>query len=708
MNTNLSDRSISAVSIIRVGSIFSVLAFLFFDLVPHVRAEAVEFLPGLVVAAIAFFAIGNFTLGLLRYKEINGAFALIFGQIISILYLYLRSAFSETSEVTLGVALPVTTVELWIIVSVILIVVTVRRRDSCIGGFSWFYFLLFILAIATQRELPREVMLSSDPDQHLFFATQIQRLGKVPIHQGIWGPEAFGYPSGFPSLVALWSWLSFNQPSHVLPIQPLLQTALAILAIGGFVGKRTSNGAMVYIGLFILFFIAYPYGFEPSYFFQEVTGRISALSFVAAALIASVADREDKLRALYMPASVVLAFINPALCVLPTVIFSLRYGFFEAKHFWLRALELIKNVALFCLLLLLEPYYLVKLSSSFSAHVYSQSSQQVVISVSDNLFGFKGIFRKFIDAFLINYFQSPIVALFLVAIMLLALFVYRNRINSSHIGLLGRLAVSIVIVWVIFTPIFSKLSLSQEFSLLNPYFQWAVQQGVLVTIFFSGALLSGALFGADRTPNVLIQSVVLLAVTVFGISFRDLYGKGDFRPRYDLCGGMGCINDDDRRSMQFLREQTFNFMKDHPNVTFAEIPKVLIPNAPARMALERRLLPTGASRILPNTEVFPSAFFFSQGSKDYTYHEYMKRVCKRLDLDWLNKRNINYLFLPSFRDGVCVRGLTKILKDDTRFLFRSGDSAVLSLAGSFDDQGDVRLHDIEEYPAVSDEQTLKK
>jgi hypothetical protein len=74
----------------------------------------------------------------------------------------------------------------------------------------------------------------------------------------------------------------------------------------------------------------------------------------------------------------------------------------------------------------------------------------------------------------------------------------------------------------------------------------------------------------------------------------------------------------------------------------------------------------------------PLAFYYSQGWKDFSYKNYRDKVCRRFDLQWLIKRNVRYMFLPSQRGPICVRGLDRLLKDEM-ILFRSTNSLFIKL-----------------------------
>jgi hypothetical protein len=114
------------------------------------------------------------------------------------------------------------------------------------------------------------------------------------------------------------------------------------------------------------------------------------------------------------------------------------------------------------------------------------------------------------------------------------------------------------------------------------------------------------------------------------------------------------------------------------SLAFQHIPKVLIPNIVRRAGIEDWIMPTGAGRILPVAQPFPAAFFYYQGSADYSYNEYLKHVCWTLDIDWLKARNIRFLFVPADLGGACVARLPELLTNGN-VIARSGKAALIEL-----------------------------
>src|SRR5690606_8885904 len=101
-------------------------------------------------------------------------------------------------------------------------VVATRWREAG----NWLALELVLLAVVCvvigERELPRLVMLSSDPDTHAYFARQLELGGGVPW----WGDARFHYPAGTAILGFLWAKLGFLDVRNALAALPLLQAFL--------------------------------------------------------------------------------------------------------------------------------------------------------------------------------------------------------------------------------------------------------------------------------------------------------------------------------------------------------------------------------------------------------------------------------------------------------------------------------------------------
>jgi len=124
---------------------------------------------------------------------------------------------------------------------------------------------------------------------------------------------------------------------------------------------------------------------------------------------------------------------------------------------------------------------------------------------------------------------------------------------------------------------------------------------------------------------------------------------------------MGYVNKDDLEVISDI-EQLFKDYKLKNHLSFEQTPKILIPNINVMMGDEKWCFPRGASRILPFYDVFPVAFFYSQGSVDYSYKNYKSQICENFNEKWLADRNIKYLFVPSDMGDRCINRFQNLLQ----------------------------------------------
>lgn len=189
--------------------------------------------------------------------------------------------------------------------------------------------------------------------------------------------------------------------------------------------------------------------------------------------------------------------------------------------------------------------------------------------------------------------------------------------------------------------------------LLAPYiFFNLAQYKALLLIAMAGSVL-WIMARAWRSMVVLVLAglglVLPVAVLVRGAQPMVL------EPRRDDCGALGCIEDDDLVLLrQFEQLVASGALAAEPA---GQVPKVLVPNAVARMELETWIFPVSSARVLPYFKVLPAAFYYFQGDAQYGTASYLAHVCERLDREWLHSKGIRYLFLPSERERACVSGM---------------------------------------------------
>ncbi len=106
---------------------------------------------------------------------------------------------------------------------------------------------------------------------------------------------------------------------------------------------------------------------------------------------------------------------------------------------------------------------------------------------------------------------------------------------------------------------------------------------------------------------------------------------------------------------------------------------MLLPNAPAQMSNEKWIFPVSSARAYPMYDVLPAAFFYYQGDVEYSTASYMQRVCNQLDREWLESKRIRYVFLPSLREGVCLKGIEDLVSQE-QIVLQEGNAYLLKLA----------------------------
>jgi hypothetical protein len=157
------------------------------------------------------------------------------GMLVLVVYIYLRSLFNHAVQ-----DWPITQWEIVLLMGITVVVgfwghtpkALVTRSSDNIYALTVGLTIIFALCvIIAAREMPREVMLSSDPDQHAFFAKQIERFGAIPYHQRDWGSQGFNYPAATGVVVFLWHLLTGIDVRSLLTALADLFTLLAGLII---------------------------------------------------------------------------------------------------------------------------------------------------------------------------------------------------------------------------------------------------------------------------------------------------------------------------------------------------------------------------------------------------------------------------------------------------------------------------------------------
>ncbi len=666
---------------------------------------------GLLLTVIVLWIIGFLTSraffkGFWFYsdKSLDSAHNILLGQLILFAYVYLRSFINYLA----GIVIPISALDFILLCG--LLFLYHYRKKSLVDIFKeitnirsnyplTIIFIWILLLTLSQRELPRVIMLSSDPDQHAFWARQIQHFHTIPYTQFFWGRASFEYPAGFAVINFIWSSLSFMDVRNIVTVQPMIQTQFGILlileAVWGNRSETFRKGSDYLLSLILVFSIYYfliPYGYQKVHYHLEGTGRISSILLIAASLSfiyfqinhwrdSAYYDR------LNIPLNVALAalaiaaafLINPANLFYMSCIFVLGFVlFFTQSGRWNRLYTAIYSAPA-ALFPLLDPYYVDRLikkvvpSLRIDPHKVTVSDKPFVTAVVDSLRGKMQHISSLFDVFTLDFATGYIYfLLFIFAITTMFMIKRNNRWQ-------------IVIIWV-FPLIFFLLSFpmttivpalarsSGDSYLLLPYIYSNGQQFHFLWIFAVFGIIVASLARDFRGTYVLVVFLAMLMTFKMAEGFG---GKIKFSLRKYYWGSMGQVNTDDILVIKRIEELFQDYKNSNVDLTYNTVPSILIPNSPLIMGNENWLFPHGAARILPLYDVFPVAFFYFQGNREYTFENYNQKICNGFDEKWLMGHNIKYLFIPSDFNG-CVYGLDSIIKNK-KVIVKSNNSMLVQL-----------------------------
>jgi len=594
------------------------------------------------------------------------------GLVILFCYIYVRSV--------LGVFLPfpITAIELLVIGVFFL---AWRYRTSHVTNINWTIpsvakWLIFYIACVglAENDLPRLIMLSSDPDQHALFAQLFLDNGKI-----LWGEESIGYPAGtgvFGFLLASISGLSIQNSIAAIPT---LQAMLSIFLIINLITARNDqqdNSLLTYIWGLIIFAFLLPYGFDRPHFHLEGYGRLSSLWLVCLAatyyLIGTHffinSSRRACLFSIVLCSTVIFVAttFNPInlFLIAPVIVLS-HFLIFRFKYWYLGFL-----FPLFSTLLLLDPYYFsmifggsaragADLTTSFT---FNMSIKELLIQSYLNVPNTLQSYHLF--------FKFPFLGhLYLSTIGILIAILLTSKKAAEVTYLLGMLCI-VFIGWAAYSSIFLAIVKFDETRLLYPYLQYSTFQ-----FLFAFLLVLLTITIAQVTRGNFSRVKVFLIFAILASSF-SLFKSGipEIRKevRYNYCGPMGCATIDDERVL-LKSNEIFDRYAGSENP-----PKMLISNALRTHFNEKWLMPHGGSRLAPHASSFPLAFYYYQGAEDYSYTNYKNYVCDNFKVSWLRQRNIQYLFLPSQMGSSCIAKFNN-LENRFEIVARSGASRLFKL-----------------------------
>lgn len=600
-----------------------------------------------------------------RCEEFKPATAATLGLLILVVYSYLRSLFNHAI-----LDIPITPWEIFLLMGITTGVGFWGRAPKApavdIYALTVGLTLVFALCIViAAREMPRDVMLSSDPDQHAFFAKQIERFGAIPYQQREWGSEGFNYPAATGVVLFLWHLLTGIDVRSLLTALAVLFTAMAALIMAesaAAFAKGLAKKSTIKLGALLLMLGAWNFPHYPEFFHMEGYGRQLSILFSALFLslcVSYLLRNDQKNQAVYLFFGLILfvqTVLNPANVVVPASLL-----FFLFVHQWLKGTadwKLPLAGVLGFALLPLEPYFQGLLNIVEKARVDTVSySDALVIKnwgaiLNDTWLVITDHWARTLNEMSVILFETSI-PLFvpLLACLGVILIAVRPSLRPPP-----RTWLAFFIFFSAFFIVYSfarSLADDRRFYLLGAYVFFSMAHyKALVLVLMTCTLLA-------VMSSLSIVRFLMLSSLLFGtllVSVRHEQGLA-LEIRKNRCGAYECIPPEDKAFLSKLEE-----LKRRGGLTVPGVvaPKVLVPNSLNQMDKETWIFPVSSARLLPYYDILPAAFFYFQGDPEYSAHSYAQHVCNQLDRAWLKQKGIYFVYLPSQRADVCIKDLDRL------------------------------------------------
>ena len=648
--------------------------------------QGAQYGSGLLLASLSLAGLGAGFLELLGIRSCRHGGVRLFlwiavGQTALMLYVFIRSALHAVIP-----ALPLTTAELWVIV--VLVTATLGRKQVVLrpltaGGrnAAWLLVeltLLIVLCIViADRELPRTLMLSSDPDTHAYLARQVELLGGIPWR----GEGVFHYPAGSAAMTLVWAKLSFLDVRNALSALPLLQAYFAALILGEALAVRTSTLAgrlIIQLAMLGVTAAGFLLPVFTSYSHMEGAGRQMAIAVMAmfpAILMSAprpVAVLDARNWIVIAVALFGLAALNPVNIVLPCILviaYVIHVAITQRRISWFAC-----SILVLPLLLLVEPYYCALFTGADIASKFTISDALHAKSLPEIVAGWRAqlVLRPVTLisqlAAIAPRSSAPLFALFLLALVTVWLAITRR----FRIGWPSVVAWALVVLALVAADsLFAALSDDRRFYLLLPYFSLNLLQHKILLL---TAMVAAVLWAASNARVWSAGVVALACLSILMIFGMRHVQPMSLQPRSQYCGSLGCVSDDDMVVMRKFEAFTRTQMKGQQ----PDSARVLVPNSLHQAQHESWIFPVAGARALPFFDSLPVAFYYYQGDDDYTTANYLAHVCEHFDRPWLKAENIQYIFLPSDRAPACVEGMERLPASED-VIFQSGNSYLLHL-----------------------------
>lgn len=533
--------------------------------------------------------------------------------------------------------------------------------------------LLAVCLVIGERELPRLVMLSSDPDTHAYFARMLEVLGGVP-----WGEEdRFHYPLGTGALGFIWAKLAFLDVRDAVTALPLLQTFAAALVLAEAFAYRVHErrvALILFLGALGLTAAAFLIPLYSSYAHMEGAGRQMAIASLAMIPALVVSGRSAMpsvgMTVLFLLSLFVLAVLNPINVVVPVIVLAAYalYGVLERRRvpWWVGVLAALVP------LLLLDPYYMALIVGDGTPESRFIVDSALVVKAlpeiwNQMLSGFArgpGEFLSGNVAFLPS--QTPLFIFSATVLGGVLFWLRRPPATKAAKGLVAGVTV-VFALWAA-DVLFDVLLTDRRFYLLAPYYWLALAQLkiVLVTMLALAVILA-AYQRQARAGVAASLAVVIIAISYLGMNSTQQLME---RPRVEYCGSLGCVEDDDLAVLQ-----EFESMAKSGELKPG---RILLPNSLHEAHREKWIFPVTGARAVPFLDLPPAAFYYYRGDPEFTTANYVRHVCERFDREWLAQREISYVFLPSRRQAACMAGMS-MLPSTERIVTRRGNSMIVEL-----------------------------
>jgi len=637
----------------------------------------------LMLAITAFAVVGRAVLHTGPRTHASGAFGFagnaIVGQAVLLLYIYVRSI-----PGAFGVALPVTGLEL---IGLVLLCGIFQYRNrhvhtwtSTDTGLTVFQIaVLFVLCVVVaDRELPRLVMLSSDPDSHAFFARQVMHFGGVPWAQGVWGEDSLNYPAGTGVLIALWAWLSKLDVRDAASVLSFVSYCLAALALAHGVTRHGRGGIRVAAMLLALalLFIAYMMPLHQSYVHMEGLGRVLAFGFLAMVGVVVIAACTRALGAAHaMVMLAVLMFVLACLNPINVVAASLMTGAGALWAFtgrrWMDGAALLLSLSGVALVLI-DPYFLGMVTGGPSVEKVALEGFGVVAVADGIRAGLADLVANpltYAGAASEVFPGAPrlasILLLFALGITWLCI------LRRSGAGRLAMSALAALAVASVALSISQQFGADKRFFLLVPYLPVALAQMKILLVM----ALSIAIMAETAARRRLFSTIVVGIALVLGSGAVIRPGANfHLAPKHDYCGGVECPAPDDVAVLDRFRA----YLEVQGVDPDTSEDRLLIANQVIKMGPELWLFPSGGGRLAPHADVGPVAFFYFQGDPDYTTRNYVAHVCERFDVPWLREQKVRYVLIPAAEGSWCIHDADALTRQ-WETVVASGNARVIDL-----------------------------